>query len=284
VVRTGSLWFALLAFCLVSFPSQAEAQTAPELDAGFRAMYETKFGNARVQFGAYERTHPDDPLGPAAEAASYLYQEFYVQGVFTSEFFLDDKKLLGGVSHPADPARRSGFLTKNREAGAMAEKLLAKNSRNARALFVLTITSGMEADYLALVEKRQLASLRYVHRAESYAERLLAVDPNAQDAYLALGAAHYILGCLPAYKRFFLRIGGIRGDRERGMQELKLAATGGHYLRPFAEGLLALAALREKQPELARELFQKLAREFPENPAFARELARQEKVSSPASR
>jgi hypothetical protein len=260
-----------------------QGRGAPELDAGFRALYETNFAGARGQFRAYEHAHPDDPLGPAAEAASYLYEEFYAQGVFSSEFFLDDKKLLGGVSRPADPARRSGFLAKNGEANAMAEKLLRKNPRDARALFVLTITSGMQADYLGLIEKRQLASLRAVRHAESYAERLLAIDPNTQDAYLAMGAAHYILGCLPAYKRFFLRLGGIRGDRERGMHELELAAAGGHYLRPFAESLLALAALREKQPELARTLFRKLAREFPENPVYARESARLEKNSSPVS-
>jgi tetratricopeptide (TPR) repeat protein len=267
----------LAAACLFLLCARAAGQAASDLDAGFHAMYETKFTQARATFLAFARAHPTDPLGPAAEAASYLYQEFYAQGVFTSEFFLDDKRLLSGVNRPPDSARRWGFLTKNREATTMAEKLLEQNPNDAHALFVLTITEGMQADYLSLVEKRQFESLRYIRRAEHDAERLLAVDPHAEDAYVALGAAHYIIGCLPGYKRFFLRLGGIRGDRERGMAELQLAAARGRYLRPFAESLLALAALREHQPALARQLFAKLSGEFPENPVFTRELQRLDK-------
>jgi len=270
----------LTATWFLIFPGRAASQTAPDLDAGFRAMYETKFTKARAEFLAYERAHPSDPLGPAAEAASYLYQEFYAQGVFTSEFFLDDKKLLGGVSHPPDPERESGFLTKNRQATTMAKNLLEKNSKDAQALYVLTITQGMQADYLSLVEKRQFESLRYIRRAEHNAEKLLGADPNAQDAYLALGAAHYIIGCLPTYKRILLRLGGIRGDRDRGLAELELAAARGRYLRPFAESLLALAELREHQAGLARQLFEQLSREFPENPAFRRELDQLERSST----
>ena len=46
------------------------------------------------------------------------------------------------------------------------------------------------------------------------------------------------------------------------------------YLRPFAKILLALAALREKKPEVARSQLTELVAEFPENPLFASELAK----------
>ena len=57
-----------------------------------------------------------------------------------------------------------------------------------------------------------------------------------------------------------------------GIEQLRRAATRGHYLMPFAKMLLALAALREKQPDLARSLLTDLTREFPGQPLFAREL------------
>jgi len=59
-----------------------------------------------------------------------------------------------------------------------------------------------------------------------------------------------------------------------GIQQLEIAAERGHYLRPFAKILLALAALREKQPEVARKQLTELVAEFPENPLFANELAK----------
>jgi hypothetical protein len=59
-----------------------------------------------------------------------------------------------------------------------------------------------------------------------------------------------------------------------GIQQLGIAADHGHYLRPFSNILLALAALREKQTEVACRQLRELVAEFPENPLFASELAR----------
>src|SRR5208337_5148677 len=87
-------------------------------------------------------------------------------------------------------------------------------------------------------------------------------------------AVNYIIGSLPAYKRLFLGFSGIHGDKKAGIKQLEIAAEHGHYLRPFAKILLALAALREKQPEVARKQLTELVAEFPENPLFASELAK----------
>jgi len=76
---------------------------ASELDAGFHFLYELKFEEARNQFEAWQKSHPEDPLGSASEAASYLFEECYRQGVLTSEFFVDDKRFLG--RHLSNPTR-----------------------------------------------------------------------------------------------------------------------------------------------------------------------------------
>jgi predicted Zn-dependent protease len=56
------------------------------------------------------------------------------------------------------------------------------------------------------------------------------------------------------------------------MEEVRKATEQAHYLKPFAQLLLALASLREGQPEEARDLYAQLVREFPENPLFPHEL------------
>lgn len=269
----------LTTVCALLCTASASAQSQPQLDAGFRKMYELKFAEARREFTVYEHDHPGDPLGQAALAASYLYEEFDRQGVLTSKFFLDDKKLLGGVEGPVDEARGQAFLNANQRARVMAKYRLKANPRDPDGLFGLTLADGMEADYDALIAKRQFASLHLIKEAEGDATNLLAVDPGKQDAYVALGAANYIIGCLPTYKRAFLWFGGVHGDRRRGMSQLQMAADQGHYLQPFAKVLLALAALREKQPQLARSLFDDLHREFPDNPQFARELVNAEQAA-----
>jgi len=253
---------------------KAEA-AAPEamLDTGFRNLYELNFKQGREQFVSYEKAAPNDPMGKAAEAASYLYEQFNAKGIFTSEFFLNDDKFLGGASGSPAENRNDPFLTANRSARDMANDHLRADPHDRQALLVLTITDGMEADYDALIVKKQMAALGLTKQADAEALKLLTIDPNAEDAYMALGAANYIIGCLPGYKRAFLWFGGVHGDRERGMEQLQRTAEHGHYLQTFAKAWLALAYEREHQPEKARKLLAELAAQFPSNPLFARELA-----------
>jgi hypothetical protein len=268
------LVFGPLATQTGSVQAQAEVWHSQELDAGFHLLYELNAAEARAQFAAWQKAHPEDPLGSASEAASYLFEECYRQGVLTSEFFLDDKRFLGKIALKPDQALRTAFFAAVQRAQDLARLRLKANPDDANALFALTLSVGMQADYASLIEKHQLESLRMIREADKFAKKLLAVAPDAADAYLTLGAANYIIGSLPAPKRFFLRFVGIRGDKRGGIQQLKIAAGRGHYLRPFAKILLALAALREKQIELARTQLTELVAEFPQNPLFASERAK----------
>jgi hypothetical protein len=265
--------FLLILYSAIT-PAPAAPRPAGMLDSGFSEMYELDFPNARATFDSYIQQHPDDPMGEAALAASYLFEEFNKQGILTSSFFLNDKKLLGGIPNVHPDANQAAFLRSDAEARRMAEDRLKQDPRNPDGLLVLTLANGMQADYDALIAKQDIASLWLLRQTKQSARLLLAVDPHADDAYLALGAANYIIGCLPGYKRFFLNLGGIHGNRAVGMEQLQIASEHGHYLKPFAEVLLALAALRERRPKLARALLAQLHHNYPENKDFARELAK----------
>ena len=277
----GLLYAALLAGGIdagqepdASQQAPIEAWHVPELDAGFHLLYELKPEKAHEQFEAWQKSHPDDPLGSASDAAAYLFEECYRQGVLTSEFFLDDKRFLGKIPLKTDPALRTAFFTADEQAQILAQMRLKMAPDDPNALFSMTLSLGMLADYASLIDKHQLDSLKKIREADKYSKKLLAAAPDAADAYLGLGTANYFIGSLPGTKKFFLFFAGIHGDRKAGIQQLGIAADNGHYLRPFAKILLALAALREKKPEVARVQLSELAAEFPENPLFASELAK----------
>src|SRR5271165_1856158 len=69
----------------------------PELSAGFDLLYEQKFAEARQIFANWESRNREDPFGEVAVAASYLFEELYLQGVLTSDFFLNEKRFLHGI-------------------------------------------------------------------------------------------------------------------------------------------------------------------------------------------
>jgi hypothetical protein len=252
----------------------------PELDAGFRLLYELKPEEARTQFEAWQKSHPQDPLGYASEAASYLFEECYRQGVLTSNFFLDDKRFLGKIPLKPDAHLQAAFFASVRQTQDLAQLRLKTNPDDPNALFAMSLALGMQADYASLIDKRQLDSLRNIREADIYSNKLLKVVPDAADAYLGLGTANYVIGSLPGPKKFILGFAGIHGDKKKGIEQLETAANHGHYLRPFAKILLALTALREKRPEVARAQLTQLAAEFPENSLFASELA---KLSGPSA-
>lgn len=253
----------------------------PELDAGFRLLYELKFAEARAQFEIWQKSHPQGALGYASEAATYLFEECYRQGVLTSGFFVDDDRFLGKTPLTPDPQLRAAFFASNKRAQDVAQLRLKENPDNPNALFAMSMSLGMQADYASLIDKRQLDSLKKIREANTYSEKLLKVAPDAADAYLGLGTANYVIGSLPGSKKFFLGLAGIHGDKKKGIEQLEIAAKRGHYLRPFAKILLALTAVREKQPEVARTELTELVAEFPENPLFASELAKLD--ASPAA-
>ncbi len=271
LLRTvGGLSIACLTACGIL---QAFAADQPHhLELGFRLMYELKFAEARRAILAYQREQPRDPMGEAAEAASYLFDEFNRQGVLTSAFFLNDDRLLGGVAGSPDPQNSAAFVEAVRRTRSMAQLRLKTDAENPDALLALTLSDGMESDFEALIEKHQIESLSLMRRAQHEAAALLQVAPDSYDAFFAIGAADYIIGCLPAYKRVVLWFGGFRGNRQRGMATLEKTATNGHYLKPLAKVFLALAAEREHEFDRARELLADLHRQFPDNPVFAHEL------------
>jgi hypothetical protein len=138
----------------------------------------------------------------------------------------------------------------------------------------MCISQGVATDYMALVEKRQFSSLSPAKRSNSYAQRLLRLDPKYYDAYLTAGFSEYILGSLPFIIRWFVHFDNVTGNKERGVENVRLVAREGHYFKPFAKILLGIAALREKRPQEARDLLADLARGYPNNPLFRTELAK----------
>jgi len=273
-------WQAIL-FCAVSLAwpivSAAAVDTvssAASLDRGFTLLYNLDFAGAHQVFLSWQSEHPDNPVGPVCDAAGFLFSEFDRLGVLESQFYADDKAFDARKKLAPDPAVRDRFYAALEQADGRAHARLMKNPTDRDALFALTLSSGLKADYASLIEKRNLASLHYTKEATAWAEQLLAVDPDCYDAHLATGVSQYIIGSMAAPIRWLVRLGGVSGDKQKGILELQLTANRGHYLAPFARILLAIAYVREKDKPRARDLLVALRDEFPSNPLFAQEIAR----------
>lgn len=115
-----------------------EALHVPELDADFHLLYKLKPEEARHRFETGHESNPDDPLGSASVAASYLFEECIQQGVLTSEFFLDNKRFLGKIPLKPDPKLRAAFFAADKQAQDLAQQRLRANPGDTNALFAMT--------------------------------------------------------------------------------------------------------------------------------------------------
>ena len=288
-IRKRPMWAAVLSgvicstiVCSAVLPGSAFAADVPaprvSLDQGFRLLYNLDFDQAHVVFLSWQHDYPGDPMGPTAEAAGLLFSEFHRLGVLESQFYENDKTFLNRAKVNPDPGVRDRFNAALARSQSVASTRLATMPQDKDALFAMTLSSGLQADYAALIEKRNLSSLHYTRDANDWAAKLLAVDPDYYDAHVATGFSKYIIGSMAAPVRWFLRMGGLSSDKKLGLAELQLTADHGRYLGPFARILLAIAYVRDKDNARARGVLAALRDEFPKNPLFAQEIARLDAV------
>jgi hypothetical protein len=270
---------AILCVC-VAICGAAHAEYAPPLvsssllDHGFSGLYNLDFSGAQKDFATWQEQHPEDAVGPVSEAAGLLFSEFHRLGVLEAQFYENDAAFAARSKLTPDPAVRQQFQSAIGRAENLAHAGLARDPKNRDALFALTLSSGLQADYAALIEKRNLASLHFTKQASIAAEQLLAVCHDCYDALLATGFSKYIIGSMSAPVRWILRMGGLPADKEGGITDLQTTAEHGHYLAPFARILLAIVYVREKDKPRALQLLTGLSNEFPANTLFPREIAR----------
>ena len=259
---------------LAAFPGMLVAAPEPDgtLAAGYQDMYNLRFDAAHKQFQQYERASPEDPMGPASDAAAYLFYEFERLNVLRSEFLTENSSFLTHKRLNADPQVKRDFEAALARSKNLSEAMLKKQPDARQALLADVVRIALHADYTALIERDNWNALTEIKQARTLADQLVKKYPDCYDAYLAMGVENYLLSQKLAPVRFFLRMTGAETDKQAGLAKLRIVADKGHYLKPYAKILLAIAALRDERRPEAIGLLKQLAVQFPSNPLFQDEL------------
>jgi len=263
---------ALLATSLAAAP-QPRAPI-PQIADAFHRLYSFDFDGARAALQPYIAQRPNEALPHAVQAATYLFFELDRLGVLEAQFFASDKRIASKKTLHASREVRAAFERAVAAAQARALETLRTQPDDLDATFAMSVSLGLASDYQALIDKRQFASVFTAKKSNEYAQRLLKKQPPFYDAYVGAGISEYLLGSAPFFVRWFVRFDSVEGDKRQGVRYLELAAREGVYLGPFARILLSIIYLREKNPERSRTLLTQLARDYPANPLYSRELSR----------
>lgn len=262
------------ALSVILFVSALRAAEPNGIEAALERMYNQDYVAAHQILDRYIDHRPQDALPYAFRASAYLFYELDRLGILESEFLTDDKQIAEKKKKLApDPVIREKFVRAVQDVETRADEDLKINPDDPQALFAMCIAQGVATDYMAFVEKKQFSSLSVAKRSNGYAQRLLKLDPKFYDAYLTAGISEYMLGSLPFFVRWFVRFDNVDGSKQRGVERLRLVAREGHYFKPFSKIMLSIIGLREKRPQESQQWLTELARDYPENRLFRKELA-----------
>jgi hypothetical protein len=269
---------ALLLLLLLAASSSAFALANPltgtPLNDGYHAMYNLDFPAAHNHVQQWITAHPDDCLGPASNAAAYLFTEFDLLGVLDIELFADDNRFTSRKRPDIDPKLKQGFQDSIAQAEHLADDALQRNSNDANAFYCKAVTSGMQADWASLIDRHEYGAFKFSELASKYAKQALAISPTLYDANLAVGIENYMLSLKAAPIRWILGMTGAGTNKAEGVRLLKLTADQGHYLAPFARLMLAVGELRDGRTQQGKAILVGLSQEFPQNTLYQRQIAR----------
>ncbi len=250
---------------------------APRVEEAFELLYSFDFAGSESVARRYIAANRECPLGHGVLAAGYMFSELNRLEALSSP--ISEQKVKNAKALKPDPAVRAAFWRAVGDADRRAHALLEGDPNDRRALAALAISSGLKRDYLALIDKKLRQSMDHIKEAQVWSTRLLAVDPQAHDAYLNTGFSEYLLGNFPFYLRWVVKIEGVEGDKEKGLRQLEIAARSGSLMKPFAQLLLASFYQREGRPSESVRLLSALLAEFPGNHVVRRELEKLRQLS-----
>ncbi len=250
-MRSYFLFFCIISLILFMHKYSIASENASDLQSllkdGKEEIYHFHLDKAIQTFQKVQERFPEYPHGYFYE--SYIYAILYSQDRTNKDM---DSLLQSSV----------------RLALEVGESYKEKYPLEPEAFYYLGATNGILGIYHVLNSSYVKG---YIHgrRGKNYLEDAVSLDSTYYDAYLGLGIFHYYVDLLPGILKFFAGILGFHGDREQGMQEIRLTATQGQYFK--IEGEFTFAVFRyflEGDKHNSLQTFKKLHLEYQDNPAL----------------
>jgi tetratricopeptide (TPR) repeat protein len=245
-------FFYLGAFTL----GQSEFSFTPEIDRllrdGLNKMYRYDLQEADKSFDELLRQFPEHPVGYMHKAEVVWWKALR-----------DNKnaKLEAAFEHYTDLAISKGQI------------LLKKNPKDFFALLYVAGAYGNRTRYNIYINKSYYRAMRAGIKGYEFVGPAHALRPDYADCLIGTGAYNYFSGSLPAVIKWLAWMFTQRGDKDKGIQELELAAKKGEYGQVAAKMVLLGVYYNEKRFGDYERMTSELIEQFPTNPVFVMWLA-----------
>jgi len=244
---------------LLAFIHDAEAIEAPQrqsqfmsyIKLGIEKTLNMEFQNANAYLQKAVEMDPDNPAG---------YAYLSMMNLFAYEMNFDENirnKSQASMLRYVEETLKKGI------------KRIENNNADSQTYMVMAVAKITKVNWL-VHQKRYVLMAYEASSIWEYLEKAREGDPLNYDIYFLTGEFHYHIEHLPGLTRFLSSLIITSGDRQKGLQELELAALKGNLHKQLALSELSSTYLNfEKQPARALPIVRELKEKFPDNYNYA---------------
>lgn len=222
------LIFSLVCLTLLIHPSSLGAQNLGEnkevILRGIDLMYNTNFEEADNIFDQEIARNPGNPLAYYFKAEIELWK-----------YLFDNNQ---------DALRR--FYQEADKTVQVAENALKSNPKNSLYKSIIGGAYGFRAMVNLKAENFVKASWDSKICYDNITDAL-KINPKETEAYVPMGIFDVVLGSIPQSVKTLANLGGLTGDKNRGVKELEVAAQKATYFKNDAKFILGLLAVYIEQ-------------------------------------
>lgn len=169
----------------------------------------------------------------------------------------------------SDDTKKKEFFKSLDLAIKRANKIIEKGkNRDRRELAWAYFSKGSALSYKAMFygrKKKLIKALYYAFPAHKALLKAVEIDSTLYDVYLPLGAFDYALTELPKFVRW---ISGVKDKRDEALNEMRLAADKGEFVKIIAQDALAWTLAYHRSFREAERISRNLVKRYPASRSF----------------
>ncbi len=245
----------------------------PMVREGYTHFYNLDYDGALKRFDAVLQAHPREPIAYAYALQAMIFRELYHQDLLDTTYYAHDSFLTTQrrVDIPEASRQRIEFLSD--QVMTLADERLKTNPQDENALFARGYARGLHAAYITLADHSFFAAARQGLAARNDSEAVLKIDPEYADADMAIGIQQFAVASLPRMVRLMVGIAGVGGNKEKGLNLLRISAEKGVITNVESRTTLSLFLRHDARYAEALNVQHGLAAQFPHDYLFRLEEA-----------
>ncbi len=265
-MKRWPIFSLFLIFCTKVLSADTDTFYREQVRPGLEAIYQLDYAQAQKIFDRLKTEHPESPVGYGMLAVTAWHELlFAARNLAVYEYGMPTPF---GSSVPSSKTivnEQQKFFQANKALQDVCEKSLAKNPRDALALYFKGLSYENLSTEALTLHHRERAATSYAKKAGNLHKEVLQLDRNLIDANTSIGVSEYVVGSSNWGLRFLAMLLGLRGDKKGGLARLQTVSEKGVYRPTDALVVMALLEGWRGDPQRAISIFANLRKRYPRN-------------------